>query len=231
MPSRPAEVPASHLGGASPLGAASPAAAVGALWRTPPGLRTAMVTVLVGLLLLLPIGAVLQIVLTSQLDDRSQTRAIVVLDPARTWGATQPLLRARLDHALELYAQGTAPVIILTGPERGTGASRAYLAARGVPALDVVAFRTGADTVGTLQVIANVMRDLDWRSLTLVTDPAQAARAQATASGFGLDAHTSPTRHGIGAALTSESIGRETVALLRYYLLTRWSQPQIIPGR
>jgi hypothetical protein len=28
--------------------------------------------------------------------------------------------------------------------------------------------------------------------------------------------------------MTSESIGRETVALLRHYLLTRWTLPQIV---
>ena len=210
------------------VGSGSISAVAAAVPRTPRGLLTAGITVLVGLLLLLPIGAVLQIVLTSQLDDRSTTRAIVVMDPARTWGAADAVLHARLDHAAELYATGTAPVVILTGPQRGAQAARAYLVQRGVPELDVVAFRTGADTVGSLQVIANVMRDLQWQSLTLVTDPAQAARAQATAGGFGLDAHVSPTRHGTGAALTSESIGRETVALLRYYLLTRWSQPRII---
>lgn len=196
--------------------------------RTPRGLLTASVTVLAGLVLLLPIGAVLQIVLTSQLDDRSTTQAIVVMDPARSWGAAEPVLEARLDHAAELYRQGAAPVIIVTGPPRAEDAARAHLAGLGIPAIDVVAFRTGADTVGSLQVIANVMRDLDWQSLTLVTDPAQAARLQATASGFGIDAHVSPTRTGPGTALTSESVGRETVALLRYYLLTRWSQPTIV---
>lgn len=225
--SAPSVVP-SRPGAGRATAALSAAAAAASASRTPRGLLTASITVVVGLLLLLPIGAVLQIVLTSQLDDRSTTQAIVVMDPARSWGAAEPVLQARLDHAAELYRQGTAPVIIVTGPHRGEGAARDYLARLGIPGVDVVAFRTGADTVGSLQVIASVMRDLQWQSLTLVTDPAQAARAQATASGFGLDAHVSPTRHGSGTALTSESIGRETIALLRYYLLTRWSQPRIV---
>ena len=196
--------------------------------RTPRGLLTAASTVLVFLALLLPIGAVCQIVLTSQLDDRSPTQAIVVLDPARYWGDPVPVMNARLAHAAQLYAAGTAPVIVVTGPERSAKFAREQLIASGVPQADVVAFTTGADTVGSLQVVATIMRDLNWESATLVTDPPHAARAQATAAGFGIDAHLSPTEDGPGTALTSEYVGRETAALLRFYLLTRWDQAQII---
>ena len=196
--------------------------------RTPRGLLTAASTVLVFLALLLPIGAVCQIVLTSQLDDRSPTQAIVVLDPARYWGDPVPVMNARLAHAAQLYAAGTAPVIVVTGPERSAKFAREQLIASGVPQADVVAFTTGADTVGALQVVATIMRDLNWESATLVTDPPHAARAQATAAGFGIDAHLSPTEDGPGTALTSEYVGRETAALLRFYLLTRWDQAQII---
>ena len=196
--------------------------------RTPRGLLTAASTVLVFLALLLPIGAVCQIVLTSQLDDRSPTQAIVVLDPARYWGDPVPVMNARLAHAAQLYAAGTAPLIVVTGPARSAKFTREQLIAGGVPSGDVVAFTTGADTVGALQVVATIMRDLNWESATLVTDPPHAARAQATAAGFGIDAHLSPTEDGPGTALTSEYVGRETAALLRFYLLTRWDQAQII---
>ncbi len=196
--------------------------------RTPRGLLTAASTVLVFLALLLPIGAVCQIVLTSQLDDRSPTQAIVVLDPARYWGDPVPVMNARLAHAAQLYAAGTAPLIVVTGPARSAKFAREQLIAGGVPSADVVAFTTGADTVGALQVVATIMRDLNWESATLVTDPPHAARAQATAAGFGIDAHLSPTEDGPGTALTSEYVGRETAALLRFYLLTRWDQAQII---
>ena len=89
--------------------------------------------------------------------------------------------------------------------------------AHGVPARDIVAFDTGVDTVGSLRVVAGVMRDLGWSAATVVTDPAHAARAQATASAYGIDAHLSPDGVGPGHGLTSEYVGRETLALLRYY--------------
>ena len=180
-------------------------------------------------LLLIPIGVVLQIVLTAQFDDRTKTQAIVVLDPARVWGDPAPVLRARLDHAADLYVEGVAPVIIVAGPQRYSDQAKAHLLEKGVADQDIVVFTTGRDTVGSLQVIASVMKDLDWSSATVVTDPANAARADATATQFGIDAHLSPTKTGPGTALTSEYVGRETAALMRYYLVTRWTQPQIIP--
>jgi uncharacterized SAM-binding protein YcdF (DUF218 family) len=196
--------------------------------RTLRGAATGTVTVAVALALLLPLGAVLQIVLMSQINDRTPTQAIVVLDPARYWGDPVPVLQARLAHAAELYVAGVAPVVVVTGPQRTSGIERAELMAHGVPAGDIIEFATGADTVGSLEVVAGVMRDLGWSAATIVTDPAQAARAQATASALGIDAHLSPTETGAGTELTSENVGRETMALLRHYLLTRWQLPQII---
>ena len=58
--------------------------------------------------------------------------------------------------------------------------------------------------------------------------PAHAARAQTTATALGIDAHLSPTEKGPGTALTSEYVGRETIALLRYHLFSRWTIPQVI---
>ena len=206
--------------------AASQAAA--SVPRTGRGIFTALAMLLAFALLLIPIGVVLQIVLTAQFDDRTKTQAIVVLDPARVWGDPAPVLRARLDHAADLYVEGVAPVIIVAGPQRYSDQAKAHLLEKGVADQDIVVFTTGRDTVGSLQVIASVMKDLDWSSATVVTDPANAARADATATQFGIDAHLSPTKTGPGTALTSEYVGRETAALMRYYLVTRWTQPRII---
>ncbi len=196
--------------------------------RTARGMATAGTTIMVGLLLLLPIGAALQIVLSAQLDDRTPTQAIVVLDPARYWGDARPALGARLEHAAELYREGVAPVIIVTGPRREAERQRGALIAHGVPAQDIVSFPTGGDTVGAIRVLAGVMNDLEWSSATVVTDPAHTARAQATAAALGIDAHASPAESGPGSALTSEYVGRESLALMRFHLMTRWSLSPIV---
>ena len=54
--------------------------------RTARGVGTAVVTIVVALALLPPIGAVLQIVTMAHVDDRTRTQAIVVLDPGHFWG-------------------------------------------------------------------------------------------------------------------------------------------------
>ncbi len=196
--------------------------------RTKRGWITAVITIAVALVLLIPIGAVLQIVFAAQFDDRSPTQAIILMDPTRVWGDDPAVLASRADHAAELYTTGVAPVIMLTGSARTADEERVLLRARSVPDQDIVSFATSMDTLGSLQMIAAVMNDLGWSSATIVTDPPNAARASAIASGFGIDAHLSPAASGPGSAMTSDYVGRETAALMRYYLISRWTQPQLV---
>ena len=63
---------------------------------SPRAALTAAASGLLLLALLVPVGAVVQVVLSSQLDDRTPTQAIVVLDPAQYWGDPKPVLEARL---------------------------------------------------------------------------------------------------------------------------------------
>src|SRR5213595_2517085 len=72
-------------------------------------------------------------------DTAQRADAIVVLGAAQYVGRPSPVLKARLDHALELWHQGLAPWLILTGGT-GTGdttseaaVSRRYMMRRGVP--------------------------------------------------------------------------------------------------
>lgn len=204
------------------------ATAVNVLPSTSRGFGAALGTVALVLLLLIPAGAATQVVLTAQLDDRSPTQALVVMDPARSWGDPTALMAARLAHAASLYRAGVAPVVLVTGPKREADAAIGQLRTAGVDPRDIVPITTGTDTVGALQVVANIMRGMDWTSVTVVTDPAHAARAGATAAGFGIDAHLSPADTGPSTALSSDAVARETLALLRFQAVTRWQQFPII---
>src|SRR5688500_16596234 len=51
-------------------------------------------------------------------DEARPAQAIVVLGAAQYAGRPSPVLRARLDHALNLWKRDLAPLLILTG---GTG--------------------------------------------------------------------------------------------------------------
>src|ERR671913_2549764 len=74
-----------------------------------------------------------------QHDQRRPVDAIVVLGAAQYNGRPSPVLRARLDHALGLYRDGLAPLIVVTGGfGRGDTTSEAivgrrYLLAHAVP--------------------------------------------------------------------------------------------------
>src|SRR5437763_3953230 len=76
-------------------------------------------------------------------EHRDQARpasAIVVLGAAQYVGRPSPVLRARLDHAIDLWRRRLAPLMIVTGGT-GTGdttseaaVSQRYAIRRGVPA-------------------------------------------------------------------------------------------------
>lgn len=198
-------------------------------FNSPSRIFTFLLTVGISLVLLFPIGAAAQIVLTSQIDDRTPTEVITVMDPAGAWGNQRAAKNERLKHAAELYLDGVAPVIMITGPERGFERAKIELEEFGVDPADVIYQPTGTDTLGTLAIVATLMKDLGWSSATIVTDPAHSARSQVTAGKYGIDAHMSPAVLDGATSITSEYVAREAMALVRHYLYTQWQIPGILP--
>ena len=100
--------------------------------------------------------SLVMVLVVSQQDQREPVDAIVVLGAAQYNGRPSPVLRARLDHALELYREGHAPVVIVTGGVgRGDTISEAavgrrYLVAHGVPASAVVVQSEGRNTSASM---------------------------------------------------------------------------------
>lgn len=161
----------------------------------------------------------------ARIDDRSRADAIVVLGAAQYNGVPTPVFRARLEHAADLFEEGVSPQIITVGGNQPgdtyteAGSGRAYLAELGVPAEAILAVETGSNTVGSLDAVAQTVKDQGGSSVVLVSDPTHSYRARMMAEDVGLDAWTSPTRHG-PAVWTREnqitSIIRETGAVLWY---------------
>jgi len=97
--------------------------------------------------LLVPVVAVVlylgwlasQIQHQSNLDEARQADVIIVMGAAEYRGKPSPVLRARIDHALQLWKRGLAPRILTTGgaggdPEYTEGeVARNYLVRHGVP--------------------------------------------------------------------------------------------------
>jgi len=154
------------------------------------------------LLLALGVWALLiaAVYLYGRRDEARPADAIVVLGAAQYDGRPSPVLRARLDHAIELYRRGYAPVVILTG---GVGAgdtvSEAVVGSRyaeknGVPAHAILTERAGLSTLESIDAVANMMRHRELGSAILVSDPFHMLRLRILARSRGIHALSSPTR-------------------------------------
>jgi uncharacterized SAM-binding protein YcdF (DUF218 family) len=133
-------------------------------------------------------------------DRARASDAIVVLGAAQYWGRPSPVLRARLDHALDLWRRGMAPRIVLTGgvgvgdttSEAAVG--RKYVTGRGIPDSVILLETTGRTTRESLRSVARMLQSRDRRSVILVSDPFHMLRLDILARRFGLIPYTSPTR-------------------------------------
>src|SRR5579862_8841842 len=86
-------------------------------------------------------------------DEAQPADVILVLGAAEYRGRPSPVLRARLDHALDLYARKLAPRILTTGGSGGDpiftegGVGRSYLTQHGVPSDAIIVESEGDSTV------------------------------------------------------------------------------------
>lgn len=162
-------------------------------------------------------------------DDRGRADVVVVLGAAQYNGNPSKVLEARLKHAKALFEGGVAGHIVTGGGRRAgdtyteADAGARWLTAHGVPRDRVIEVDKGADTLGTLQAVADEVKARGWHSAVIVSDPWHSLRARTIAADMGLDAWTSPTHTGpiVKTRQTQlQYIVRETGALL-YYRATK----------
>ena len=142
-------------------------------------------------------GAVL---LWSSLDQTRPAESIVVLGAAQYDGHPSPVLRARLDHAVELWNQHMAHIVILTGGT-GTGdttseaaVGRSYVRRHGIPEEAILVEGQGRTTRESMIAVAGMLNDRGLRTAILVSDPFHMLRLSILSRRFGIIAYTSPTR-------------------------------------
>lgn len=163
-----------------------------------PRARRIVAVVLLGLTLYIGV-TLLQVWFAAGRDERTPVDAIVVLGAAQYDGQPSPALRARLDHAVELFDDELAPVVWVTGGrqpgDRFTEASTSsrYLIRQGVPDTAVQLETNGENTYESLAATARYLRDRGQRNVLLVSDPWHALRITATAREVGLRPRVSPT--------------------------------------
>ena len=176
-----------------------------------------------GLLLVIVYLAVTfaQVFQASRRDEAAKADAIVVFGAAQYNGKPSAVLRARLDHAANLYERDLAPTIVVTGGSRPgdefteARASADYLAREhGVPQKVIIRENSGTNSWQSMASAANELKKKDKLDIILVSDPFHAARVDAMAEELGLEPRVSPTRTSpISGTAELRHFGRETVAV------------------
>jgi uncharacterized SAM-binding protein YcdF (DUF218 family) len=161
-----------------------------------------------------------EVVWKSRQDEAQPSQAIVVLGAAQYDGTPSPVFEARLDHALDLYREGLAPVIVVTGgrqegdrfTEATAGAN--YLIAQGVPDEDIRREVDAHNSWESLAAVARILDDEGIDDVLLVSDPYHSYRLDAIAGELGLNAHVSPTRSSPQSLFGQfKAMARETAAV------------------
>jgi len=125
--------------------------------------------------LILGITAV-QVVHTASLQEIHPADAIVVFGAAEYSGRPSPVLRARLDHAFDLYERHIAAVVITTGGAAADptfsegGVGKEYLLRRGIPENALIAETQGSDTAESAERIAVILHANGLHSCVAVSD-------------------------------------------------------------
>jgi uncharacterized SAM-binding protein YcdF (DUF218 family) len=152
-------------------------------------------------------------------DGAREAEAIVVLGAAQYHGQPSPVLQERLDHALELYERGLAPLIVLTGgkQERDTFTEATtgynYLRLRGVPDEALMKEVDGTTTWDSLRAARRFLAERGVDDVVLVTDDYHAYRVEAIAEEVGFDASVSPTDSLLSGTHQLGRLARETAAV------------------
>ena len=140
--------------------------------------------------------------------------AIAVFGAAEYNGRPSPVLNARLEHALDLYRRGLAPLLISLGggagsqydPQLSEGAvGRDFFLTHGVPDRRIIAETTSSDTEESVDRLAAIARENHLRTILVVSDGTHMFRIRELCRAQGLHVLLSPRE-------TGKSVGQREIA-------------------
>jgi uncharacterized SAM-binding protein YcdF (DUF218 family) len=135
-------------------------------------------------------------------DEARPADAIIVMGAAEYRGHPSPVLKLRLDHAVQLYQQRLAPYIMTTGGPGGDpsftegGVGRSYLIDRGVPAESIIVETEGESTAWSLTAATEIFRRMGLRSCIIVSDGYHIFRVKKILEQAGFTVYGSPREQG-----------------------------------
>ena len=169
---------------------------------------TALVVVVAGYYLV----SLYQVWSVGRADQRDPVDAIVVMGAAQYDGRPSPQLAARLDHVVELWPEGLAPLVVVTGGNQPgdrfteASASAAYLVERGIPSDAVLLEDEGSSSYESMDAVADLLAERGLDEIVVVTDPYHSMRSREIAEEVGLRANVSSTTSSLVTG--SDDVGR-----------------------
>lgn len=161
-----------------------------------------------------------RIVRASRGNALRQSHAIVVFGAAEYAGRPSPILKARLDHAFDLFQQGLSPVVITTGgagldpvySEGGVG--RDYLLKKGIPDVNLIAETQGNDTAESAKRVSTIMHKNHMRTALVVSDAYHIFRIKRMMAVEGIEAFGAPRPDSLPKTTWRRmmGVGREVVS-------------------
>jgi len=142
-------------------------------------------------------------------DEARPVEAIVVMGTAQYNGRPSPVLRARLDRVIEVWEEGIASLVVVTGGKQEgdafteAEASHDYLVEHGIPDAAILLEDQGSDSWESLQGVATLLEERGLDRVLIVSDGFHLLRLKKMAHDLGLTAYVtaaddSPIRPGSG---------------------------------
>jgi uncharacterized SAM-binding protein YcdF (DUF218 family) len=132
-------------------------------------------------------------------DQARPSDAIAVFGAAEYSGRPSPVLHARLDHAVELYREQMAPLIVTlgggSGGDRGLtegGVGRDYLLQQGIPFDRIIAETESLNTEQQVTSLADIAHRRHLNTIVAVSDGTHLFRIRKLCEDAGLIVYTSP---------------------------------------
>ena len=144
-------------------------------------------------------ASVALVLLAEARPELREADAIVVLGAAQYNGRPSPVLKSRLDHAIDLYRRGLAPRLVFTG---GVGVgdtlseaevARRYAISRDVPATAILVERRGLSSAESIGAAAVLMRAHGLQRALIVSDGFHMLRLELLARRAGIHPFRAPT--------------------------------------
>jgi uncharacterized SAM-binding protein YcdF (DUF218 family) len=132
-------------------------------------------------------------------DESRPADALVVFGAAEYNGAPSPVLKARLDHALDLEERGLASLVITTGGSGGdpryteAGVGRDYLIQQGVAEDKILADTRSLTTYESVKAVTLLLQQHQMHTCIAVSDGFHLYRIKLMFRSLGITAYTSPS--------------------------------------